>query len=123
MKINNKIEEGEKRIREFVQGLVERNKVPEEQQAAEVERLEDLVREKILQETLTALPEEDLDEIEEAVKAGGELSVEKWNSLMFMEGIRPESITDKVFREVEREYLGVENVETEETLMESQEEE
>ena len=123
MKINNKIEEGKIRIQEFVQGLVERNKVPEEQQAAEVERLEDLVREKILQETLTALPEEDLDEIEEVVKDGGELSVEKWNSMMFMEGIRPESITDKVFREVEREYLGVENVETEETLMESQEEE
>ena len=123
MKINNKIEEGEKRIREFVQGLVERNKVPEEQRVAEVERLEDLVREKILQETLTALPEEDLDEIEEVVKDGGELSVEKWNSMMVMEGIRPESITDKVFREVEREYLGVENVETEETLMESQEEE
>ena len=88
--------------------------MPEEQRDAEVEKLEGTIREKILRETLTALPEEDWDEIEESVKDGGELSVEKWNSMMFMEKIRPESITTKVFREVEQEYLGVENVKEEE---------
>ena len=113
MKINNKIEEGEARIHEFAQDLVERNKVPEEQRDAEIEKLEGMIREKILNETLTALPEEDWDEIEEAVKDEGELSVEKWSSMMFMERIRPESITTKVFREVEQEYLGVENVKEE----------
>ena len=42
--------------------------------------------------------------------------------MMFVEGIRPESIAKKVFREVEREYLGAENVEEEEYLIASQEE-
>jgi len=114
MKINSKVEEGEARIHEFARDLAERDKVPADQLDAEVERLEGVIREKILHETLTALPEEDWDEIEETVKDEGELSVEKWNSMMFMEKIRPESITTKVFREVEQEYLGVENVKEEE---------
>ncbi|MBR2862488.1 MAG: hypothetical protein IKB97_02865 [Bacteroidaceae bacterium] len=114
MKINSKIEEGEARIHEFAQDLVERNKVPEEQRDAEVEKLEGMIRERVINETLTALPEEDWDEIEETVENEGELSVDKWNSMMFMERIRPESITTKVFREVEQEYLGVENVKEEE---------
>lgn len=113
MKINSKIEEGEMQIRGFAQDLVRRNKVPEAQQDTEVEKLEGIIREKILKETLTALPDEDLEEIEETLKNDGELSVEKWNSMMFMEKIRPESITTKVFRDVEEEYLGAENVKEE----------
>ena len=113
MKINSKIEEGEVRIREFAQDLARRNKVPEAEKDAEVERLEGIIRERILKETLTALPDEDLGEIEETLKNDGEVSVEKWNSMMFMEKIRPESITAKVFRDMEEEYLGAENIKEE----------
>lgn len=123
MKINNKIDEGKDKLQGFVRDLVKRNKIPEDQREAEEKRLEEVITEKIMEETLAALPEEDLDEIEKELEDKGELSVEKWNSMMFVEGIRPESIISKVFREVEREYLGTENVEEEETLIESQEEE
>lgn len=122
MKINNKIDEGKDKLQGFVRDLVKRNKIPEDQREAEEKRLEEVITEKIMEETLAALPEEDLDEIEKELEDKGELSVEKWNSMMFVEGIRPESIISKVFREVEREYLGTENVEEEETLIESQEE-
>ncbi len=122
MKINNIIDEGNGKLAEFVRSLVGRNKIPEEQREAEEMRLRDLIAEKVIAETLAALPDEDLDEIEKELDEKGELSVEKWNSMMFVEGIRPESIVGKVFREVERDYLGAENVEDEEYLIATQEE-
>ncbi|MBQ1528222.1 hypothetical protein IIZ77_01070 [Candidatus Saccharibacteria bacterium] len=123
MKINNKIEEGKEKIAAFVRSLVERNKVPEAEREAEEKRLEELVMEKILDEALAALPEENVAELEEDVEKDGEVDEDKLNSMLFVAGVRPESITGKVFREVEREYLGVENVEGDEELMEAGEEE
>ena len=122
MKINNKIDEGKARISSFVDGLLERNRVPEEQREAEHNRLEEIVTKKIFDEILSALPDDQLEELEKATDESEEFPIEKWNSALFMEGIRPESIVSKVFREVERDYLGVENVETEETLIEEVEE-
>ena len=122
MKIN-KIEEGQEKIREFVRGLIERAHVKEEDRAKEEERLFDLVHEKMLDEILMALPEEDLDEIERTLDAEGDVPMEKLNSMMFVAGVKPESVTGKVFTEIEREYLGVENVERDEDLIQAEEEE
>ena len=122
MKINNLTEEGQGKIREFVRGLIERNKVADEEKQAEQERLEQLVVDKVFDEMLGALSEEDLREVEQSVEDES-LNIEKLNAMMFVEGIRPESITQKVFRDVEREYLGVENVESEENLIQAEEEE
>ena len=119
MKINNKIKEGNDKIVEFAHDLVVRNKVAEAEQGAEQEKLEQMIVTKILDEALTALPEDDIAELE----AEEEVTSEKLNSRLFVAGVRPESIIGKVFREVEREYLGVENVESDETLMEAGEEE
>lgn len=122
MKINNRLKGGNERLAEFVRGLLERNKVPDDQREAEQKRLEEMVVERINHEILEALSDDALEELNEAAGDDGELSIDKWNSVLFMEGIRPESIVGKVFREVEREYLGAENVETEETLIEEAEE-
>ncbi len=122
MKINNRLEGGKERLAEFVRGLLERNKVPDDQREAEQKRLEEMVVERINHEILEALSDDALEELNEVAGDDGELSIDKWNSVLFMEGIRPESIVGKVFREVEREYLGAENVETEETLIEEAEE-
>ena len=123
MKINSKVEEGKAKVAEFVRGLMERNKVTETEREAEQKRLEELVVQKILEEALTALPEEDIAELEDELEANGEVSDDKLNSMLFKAGVRPESIVGKVFKDVEREYLGMENVESEETLMEAGEEE
>ncbi len=123
MKINNKVEEGKEKLAAFVLDLVERNKVPEAEREAERERLEELVVEKVLDEALAALPEENVAELEEDLEKDGEVNEDKLNSMLFAAGVRPESITGKVFRDVEREYLGVENVESDEELMEAGEEE
>ena len=123
MKINSKIEEGKEKIAAFVRSLVERNKTPEAEREAEEKRLEELVVEKILDEALAALPEENVAELEEDLARDGDVDEDKLNSMLFVAGVRPESITGKVFREVEREYLGVENVESDEELMEAGEEE
>ncbi|MBR3232901.1 hypothetical protein IKF74_01275 [Candidatus Saccharibacteria bacterium] len=123
MKINSKIEEGKEKIAAFVRSLVERNKTPEAEREAEEKRLEELVVEKILDEALAALPEENVAELEEDLERDGDVDEDKLNSMLFAAGVRPESITGKVFREVEREYLGVENVESDEELMEAGEEE
>ncbi len=123
MKINSKVEEGKGKVAEFVRGLMERNKVTETEREAEQKRLEELVVQKILEEALTALPEEDIAELEDELEANGEVSDDKLNSMLFKAGVRPESIVGKVFKDVEREYLGMENVESEETLMEAGEEE
>ncbi len=123
MKINSKIEEGKEKIAAFVRSLVERNKTPEAEREAEEKRLEELVVEKILDEALAALPEENVAELEEDLERDGDVDEDKLNSMLFAAGGRPESITGKVFREVEREYLGVENVESDEELMEAGEEE
>ena len=123
MKINNKVEEGKEKIAAFARDLVERNKVPEAEREAEEKRLEEMVMEKILDEALAALPEENVAELEEDLEKDGEVDEDKLNSMLFVAGVRPESITGKVFREVEREYLGVENVESDEELMEAGEEE
>ena len=122
MKINSKIEEGKEKIAAFVRSLVERNKTPEAEREAEEKRLEELVVEKILDEALAALPEENVAELEEDLERDGDVDEDKLNSMLFAAGVRPESITGKVFREVEREYLGVENVESDEELMEAGEE-
>ena len=119
MKINSKIEEGKEKIAAFVRSLVERNKTPEAEREAEEKRLEELVVEKILDEALAALPEENVAELEEDLERDGDVDEDKLNSMLFAAGVRPESITGKVFREVEREYLGVENVESDEELMEA----
>lgn len=118
MKIKN-LEEGRDKIVAFVRGLLERNKVPEAEREAEQERLEQMVLARILDEALAALPEEDIAELE----AEEEISSEKLNSMLFEAGVRPESIMSKVEREAEREYLGVENVESDEALIEAGEEE
>ena len=123
MKINSKVEEGKGKVAEFVRGLMERNKVTETEREAEQKRLEELVVQKMLEEALTALPEEDIAELEDELEANGEVSDDKLNSMLFKAGVRPESIVGKVFKDVEREYLGMENVESEETLMEAGEEE
>ena len=123
MKINNKEEGGEEKIREFVRGLVERNKVAEDEKETEEERLAKLVEDKIFEEILQALPEEDLDEIGGNIAETNDFPEEKLYAKMFENGIRPESIVDKVLREIEREYLGVENVESEENLISAEEEE
>ena len=123
MKINSKVEEGKGKVAEFVRGLMERNKVTETEREAEQKRLEELVVQKILEEALTALPEEDIAELEDELEANGEVSDDKLNSMLFKAGVRPESIVGKVFKDVEREYLGMENEESEETLMEAGEEE
>ena len=123
MKINSKVEEGKGKVAEFVRGLMERNKVTETEREAEQKRLEELVVQKILEEALTALPEEDIAELEDELEANGEVSDDKLNSMLFKAGVRPESIVGKVFKDVEREYLGMENVESEETLMDAGEEE
>ena len=122
MKINNRIESGQEKLAAFIKSLLERNKVPEDQREAETKKLEDMITERIFRETLDTLPDEDLDELEKALEESEEFPLDKWNSILFMEGIRPESIVGKVFREIEREYLGAENVETEETLIEEAEE-
>ena len=122
MKINNRIEGGKEKLAAFVLSLLERNRVPEDQREEERKRLEEMVIERINREMLDALPDDVLEELDEATKEGEEFPIDKWNSVLFMEGIRPESIVGKVFREIEREYLGAENVETEETLMEEAEE-
>lgn len=114
MKINKSIEEGEERILAFARSLVERAGVAEGEREAEAERLKEKIVGRILDEVLTALPEEDLDEMQAAMDETGELPLEKWNSMMFMEKIRPESVAGKVFREVEQEYLGDDNTEEEE---------
>ena len=72
MKINNIIDEGNGKLDEFVHDLVERNKIPEGQREAEELRLKDLIVEKIIEETLAALPDEDLDEIERELDEKGE---------------------------------------------------
>ena len=123
MKINKKAEEGEEKVVEFVRDLVERNKVAESDREAEQERLKELVTQKIMEEILNSLPEEDLDEIEQSLDEDGNIPVEKLDSMMFLEGVRAESIVRKVFKDVEREYLGIENVEPDETLSEAGEEE
>lgn len=123
MKINNKVEEGKEKIAAFVRDLVERNKVAEAEREAEEKRLEEMVMEKILDEALATLPEENVAELEGDLEENGEVDEDKLNSMLFVAGVRPESITGKVFREVEREYLGVENVESDEELMEAGEEE
>lgn len=123
MKINNKVEEGKEKVAAFARSLMERSKVPEDQREAEQQRLEETINERLIGEVLAALPDEDLDEIEGALNEEEGLPIEKWNSMMFMEGIKPESVVGKVFREVEREYLGAENVESEETLIQAEEEE
>lgn len=122
MKINNRIEVGREKLAKFVQSLLERNKVPDDQRENEQKRLEEMIIDRINKETLEALSDEAIEELDEATKDGEEFPIDKWNSVLFMEGIRPESIVGKVFREVEREYLGTENVETEETLMKEAEE-
>ena len=122
MKINNRIEVGREKLAKFVQSLPERNKVPDDQRENEQKRLEEMIIDRINKETLEALSDEAIEELDEATKDGEEFPIDKWNSVLFMEGIRPESIVGKVFREVEREYLGTENVETEETLMKEAEE-
>lgn len=122
MKINNRIEGGKEKIATFVGDLLERNKVPEDQREEEQKRLEEMVMERIYKEILDALPDDALDELEEVTDNSEEFPIDKWNSALFTEGIRPESIVGKVFREFEREYLGAENVETEETLIEEAEE-
>ncbi len=123
MKINNKVEEGKEKIAAFVLDLIKRNKVPEAEREAEREKLEALVMEKVLDEALAALPEENVAELEEDLEKNGDVDEDKLNSMLFVAGVRPESITGKVFRDVEREYLGVENVESDEELMEAGEEE
>ena len=123
MKINNKVEEGKEKIAAFVLDLIKRNKVPEAEREAEREKLEALVMEKVLDEALAALPEENVAELEEDLEKNGDVDEDKLNSMLFVAGVRPESITGKVFRDVEREYLGVENVESDEEIMEAGEEE
>ena len=113
MKINKSIEAGEEKILAFARSLVERAGVAEDQREAEAEKLKEEIVGKILDEVLTALPEEDLDEIQASLDETGELPLEKWNSMMFMEKIRPESVAGKVFREVEQEYLGAKNAKEE----------
>lgn len=108
MKINNIAAEGQAKISEFVADLIERAKVPDEKRAEEQERLEELVYKMTFDEILESLPEEDLDEIEKTIDEDGDVSPEKLNSMMFIAGIRPESVTGKVFKEVERDYLGLE---------------
>ena len=122
MKINNRIEGGKEKLVDFVRSLLERNSVPEDQREEEQRRLEEMIIERINNEVLEALSDDAVEELDEVTKEGEEFPIDKWNSVLFMEGIRPESIVGKVFREVEREYLGVENVETEETLMKEAEE-
>lgn len=122
MKINNRLEGGKEKLAEFVRGLLERNKVPEDQRGVEQKRLEEMIIERINNEMIEALSDDAVEELDEATKEDGEFPIDKWNSVLFMEGIRPESIVGKVFREVEREYLGAENVETEETLIKEAEE-
>lgn len=122
MKINSKVEVGRKKIAAFVRGLIERRKVAEGEREAEQKRLEELVAEKILEEALVALPEENIAELEDEVATNGRVSEDKLNSMLFVAGVRPESVVGKVFKDVEREYLGAENVEEEETLMEAREE-
>ncbi len=108
MKINNIAAEGQAKISEFVADLIERAKIPEEQRTEEQERLEELVYKMTLDEILDSLPEEDLGEIEKTIDEEGDVAPEKLNSMMFMAGIRPESVTGKVFKEIERDYLGLE---------------
>ena len=108
MKINNNKTEGQEKIRDFVAGLVERAKVPEEKRADEQERLEELVYKAMFSEILSSLPDEDLDEIEKMIDEDGDISPEKLYSMMFIARIKPESITGKVLKDVERDYLGFE---------------
>ena len=100
-------------MRQYVQDLLERAKVAEEDREAEEMRLVQLLTDRVFQEVLEALPEEDVGEIEREMKITGEFSEDKLNSMMFTAGLRPESIVGKVVREIEREYLGVEAEETE----------
>ena len=122
MKINNKIEEGRQKVVEFVNSLIERNKVPMDQREAEQKRLEEMITKRVFDEILDALPDDSLEELDEATTNDGDFPLDKWNSVLFTEGISPKSIVGKVFREVEREYLGAENVETEEALIREVEE-
>ncbi len=122
MKINNKIEEGRQKVVEFVNSLIERNKVPMDQREAEQKRLEEMITKRVFDEILDALPDDSLEELDEATTNDGDFPLDKWNSVLFTEGISPKSIVGKVFREVEREYLGAENVETEEALIREAEE-
>ncbi len=122
MKINNKIEEGRQKVVEFVNSLIERNKVPMDRREAEQKRLEEMITKRVFDEILDALPDDSLEELDEATTDDGDFPLDKWNSVLFTEGISPKSIVGKVFREVEREYLGAENVETEEALIREAEE-
>lgn len=127
MKINNIATEGEAKIRDFVASLIERAKVPEDNRAEEQDRLEELVYQNLFREILASLPEEDLDEIEKTIDEEGDVPPEKLNSMMFIAGIRPESITGKVLKEIERDYLGIEGEEADdeelgEELKENEEE-
>ena len=127
MKINNIATEGEAKIRDFVASLIERAKVPEDKRAEEQDRLEELIYQNLFREILASLPEEDLDEIEKTIDEEGDVPPEKLNSMMFIAGIRPESITGKVLKEIERDYLGIEGEEADdeelgEELKENEEE-
>jgi hypothetical protein len=117
MKINNETEEGEKRINEFINGLIERNKVSEPEREAERARLEELIEQKMMNEILTALPDEAIEELKKSLGGDDEAMVDEILSKIAEAGIQPESITGKVFKDVEREYLGVENVESDEALI------
>ncbi|MBR2587150.1 hypothetical protein IKE71_02120 [Candidatus Saccharibacteria bacterium] len=121
MKINNS-EGGEEKTREFIASLVVRAKVPEGERAAEEERLEKMILDRIFEEALATLPQEELDEMQKSLDETGDFSEDKIYAAMFKMGVKPESIVSKVLREIEREYLGAENVESEETLIEAEEE-
>lgn len=113
MKIN-KAEEGEEKIREFVRNLVERKGVAETERETEEARARELLEDKVRDEILAALPDERVFELEDELDENEEISQEKLNSILFEEGIRPESVAGKVLKEFEQEYLGVENEEEEE---------
>jgi len=123
MKINNETEAGERKIAEFIDDLLERNKVDESEREEERARLEDMVEQKIMDEILMSLSDDNIEELGRGLDGDDDALTEKILTKMSEEGIRPESVVGKVFKEIEREYLGVENVESDEALNEVGEEE
>ena len=104
MKINND-SQGEQKTLEAIEAMARRKGVGGSEIGKEVQRIYELLQERMLDEVLAALPTERLKELENELQEE-EFSEEMFEKIVMEANIKPESVAGKVLKEFRKEYLG-----------------
>lgn len=104
MKINNN-KSDEEAVTQVIYSLVEEKGIPEDEREVEKVRIGRIIEERMMDEILSALPTDKLEELRDLIK-NDNFPEEKFDEIIENSGVKLESVAKKVLEEFREEYIG-----------------